>query len=37
MFYNKADLKKIHSKETVKKSFFQLGHNLQLYWKRTPS
>ena len=37
MFYNKADLKNIHSKETVMKSFFQLGHNLQLYWKRTPS
>ena len=29
--------KNIHSKETVMKSFFQLGHNLQLYWKRTPS
>ena len=27
----------IHSKETVMKSFFQLSHNLQLYWKRTPS
>ena len=29
--------KNIHLKETVKKSFFQLGHNLQLYWKRIPS
>ena len=27
----------IHSKETVMKSFFQLSHNLQLYWKRNPS
>ena len=29
--------KNIHSKETVMKSFFQLGYNLRLYWKRTPS
>ena len=27
----------IHSKETVMKSFSQLSHNLQIYWKRTPS
>ena len=30
-------LQNIHSKETVMKSFFQLSHNLQLYWKRTSS
>ena len=30
-------LQNIHSKESVMKCFFQLSHNLQLYWKRTSS